>query len=397
MKVDGMFGGKAALENLIRQTKARGMRLILDGVFNHTGDDSKYFNRRGNYHSLGAYQSEDSPYQGWYRFRSFPDAYECWWNIEILPRLNQENPECRRYFTGEDGIVRRWLEAGADGWRLDVADELPDAFLDELRATVKKTTGGEGLIIGEVWENAATKIAYGKRRRYFGGKQLDSVMNYPFRSAVLAFLTEGDAEFFYDTMTEIYASYPKEVSDSLMNLLGSHDTQRILTVLGDVQGRGDTMTNAQLAAARLSAEERRRGISLLKMASALQYTVFGVPSLYYGDEAGLEGYQDPFCRMPYPWGREDEELLAHYRHLGKMRMEHQALRDGDFRFLVSDSKGFAYERRSEEDVLVVAANMGKTSMRVPIEGVWRELLTGKIVSDPTVGEGEIAVYCKAEK
>lgn len=394
--IDPLLGTHEDFAHLTEEAHARGMRVILDGVFNHTGDDSKYFNRRGNYGTVGAYQSTESPYSGWYTFGSFPDKYECWWGIEILPRLNQKNPDCRRYFTGKEGIVRRWLLAGADGWRLDVADELPDAFLDEMRATVKETTGGEGLIIGEVWENAATKIAYGKRRRYFGGRQLDSVMNYPFRSAVLAFLTEGDASFFYNSMTEIYASYPKEVSDSLMNLLGSHDTERILTVLGGDSVKAEELSNAQLAVERLSASERKKGISLLKMASTLQYTVFGVPSLYYGDEAGLEGYHDPFCRMPYPWGREDEELLAHYRHLGKMRMEHQALRDGDFRFLMSNSKGFAYERRSEDDVLVVAANMSKTSMSVPIEGVWRELLTGKTVANPTVGEGEIAVYCKAE-
>ena len=393
-RIDPLLGTHEDFARLTQEAHTRGMRVILDGVFNHTGDDSQYFNRRGSYPVAGAYQSKESPYSGWYTFSRFPDKYECWWGIEILPRLNQENPDCRRYFTGKEGIARRWLLAGADGWRLDVADELPDAFLDEMRATVKETTEGEGLIIGEVWENAATKIAYGKRRHYFGGKQLDSVMNYPFRSAVLAFLTEGDASFFYNSMTEIYASYPKEVSDSLMNLLGSHDTERILTVLGGDPCRAEEMSNAELAMARLTAEERKKGISLLKIASTLQYTVFGVPSLYYGDEAGLEGYHDPFCRMPYPWGREDKELLRHYRHLGKIRTEHQALKDGEFRFLVSNSKGFAYERRSGEDVIVVAANMDKTSMRVPIEGAWKELLTGETVENPTVGEGEIAVYCK---
>ena len=358
-KIDPLLGGRAAFDALIESAHARGMRVILDGVFNHTGDDSIYFNRRGNYPSVGAYQSKKSPYAAWYNFRKFPNDYEAWWGIEIMPRLKHEKESCRRFFTGKDGIAAKWLRAGADGWRLDVADELSDEFLDEFHDTVKRETGGEGLLIGEVWENAANKISYGKRRRYFRGGQLDSVMNYPFRNAVMAFLQSGDAETFYNILTDIYSSYPSTVSNSLMNLLGTHDTERILTILGD-PSMGEGKDNPTLAGLRLSPAVKERAVMLLKIASVLQFTVYGVPSVYYGDEVGVEGYHDPFCRMPFPWGREDKELLAHYRALGELRHAHPALKDGEFRFLACTKHAFAFERfdRSSGDRLVVAANMG---------------------------------------
>ena len=366
--VDSLLGGEEAFRSLIDAAHARGMRVILDGVFNHTGDDSKYFNRRGNYGTVGAYQSEASPWADWYRFRDFPNDYECWWGIEILPRLNHDNSVCRRFFTGEDGIGAKWIRAGADGWRLDVADELSDPFLDEFRTAVKsagRERGTEPLILGEVWENAADKVSYGALRRYLWGGQLDSVMNYPFRNAALAFLRDGDSDFFRDTLTELYASYPRAVSDSLMNLLGTHDTARVLTVLGD-PSEGAGLSNAELAHRRLPAARRNAAKRLLMIGAVLQFTVFGVPSVYYGDEAGMEGYHDPFCRMPYPWGREDRALLAHYRRLGRLRRTHPSLHGGDFRFLPSPNGTVLYERRSRSDRLTVAANATERSIEITI-------------------------------
>ena len=377
-RIDSLLGGEEAFDALIREAHARGIRIVLDGVFNHTGDDSRYFNRKNTYSETGAYQSVLSPYYPWYTFRTHPDSYECWWNIEIMPRLNHENEECRRYFTGKGGIVERWLARGADGWRLDVADELSDEFLDELRARAKAVTDGNALIIGEVWENAADKIAYGKRRRYFSGDQLDSVMNYPFRNAVLAFIETGDAQIFYDILTELYASYPPFVCNSLMNLLGTHDTERILTRLGD-GGEGELLDNEALAHLRLNDAQRKTAIERLKLASALQFTVFGVPSVYYGDEAGLEGYHDPFCRMPFPWGREDASLVEHYRALGKLRGEHPALKDGDFRFLCAEEGFVAYERVRGKDHLTVLANVGQPRVYT-ISGNYTDALSGKRVA-----------------
>ena len=355
--IDPLLGGDEAFDLLIREAHARDMHVILDGVFNHTGDDSLYFNRRGNYPATGAYQSTESPYAAWYQFEKFPNKYECWWGIEILPRLHQDRAVCRSYFTGAEGIVAKWLERGADGWRLDVADELCDDFLDELRQTTKEVTRGDGLIIGEVWENAADKIAYGARRRYFGGRQLDSVMNYPVRNAILALVADHDGDTFYHVLTDLYSSYPTEVCNTLMNLLGTHDTERILTVLGDPT-RGEGLTNTEMSTARLSPRQRELAIKRLKLASVLQFTVFGVPSVYYGDEAGLEGYHDPFCRLPFPWGREELDLQEHYKMLGTLRASHRALRDGDFRFLEHSSNLVVFERCSARDKITVAVNAG---------------------------------------
>ena len=395
-KIDDFLGGEEAFETLIREAHARGMYIILDGVFNHTGDDSRYFNRRGTYEDKGAYQSKESCFSEWYRFRSFPNDYECWWGIQILPRLDHSNEGCRRYFTGEEGIVAQWTARGVDGWRLDVADELSDDFLNELRHVVKKNTQNEGLIIGEVWENAVDKAAYGTRRRYLSGGQLDSVMNYPFRNAVLAFVRDGDAETFYHILTEIYASYPRAVSHSLMNLLGTHDTARILTLLGD-GGKGEYLPNDTLAHLSLTKEERKNALTLLKLASVLQFTAFGVPSVYYGDEAGVEGYGDPFCRKPFPWGREDADLLTHYRKLGKLRGEHSALTNGEFCFLEHDAASFAFERVNDQERILVFANMGEEkSFSAPNGSV--DVFTGEHIGNTlTLGRGEWAVLCIMKK
>ncbi len=393
-KIDAYLGGDEAFDALIREAHLRGMKVILDGVFNHTGADSRYFNRYGKESDLGAYQSKQSPYYPWFTFQSFPTDYEAWWGIEILPRLNHKNEDCRRYFTGKNGIAEKWIQRGVDGWRLDVADELSDEFLDELRETVKHASKGNALILGEVWENAADKIAYGKRRRYFRGRQLDSVMNYPFRNAILGLLQRGDTEFFVHVLTEIYASYPKQVSDSLMNLLGTHDTARILTVLGD-NGEGEGKSNTELSRKRLSPAQRARAVRLLKIASALQFTVYGVPSVYYGDEAGLEGYHDPFCRMPYPWGKEDAELMRHYRMLGALRRLHPALHGGSFRFLSHAVGHFVFEREKDGDRVLVAVNLGMTPFVFPLDGAFVDCISEAVFREQlTLPAGSIAVLVK---
>ena len=376
MKVDAMFGGEKALEYLVEKCKEQGIRIILDGVFNHTGSDSVYFNRYGKYDSVGAYQSEESEYKDWYFFKEFPDSYECWWNIEILPKLNPECIACRDFLCNKGGVAEKYIKMGIGGWRLDVADELSNDFLDILRDTVKGASNGEGIIIGEVWENAADKIAYGKRRRYFRGKQLDSVMNYPVRNGILAFVTEGDGETLYNVLTELYSSYPETVCHSLMNSLGTHDTERILSVLGDKDVF--ELTNEELSTHKMNATQRKRAVSKLKIASTLQYTVFGVPSVYYGDEVGLEGGHDPFCRQPFPWGNENQDLISHYRKLGEIRKKNSAFADGKFK-IISHTKDFiAYERYNEDENILVVANVGKSSKGCELGCEVVDLLTDKV-------------------
>ena len=380
-RVDAAFGGEEALSHLLAKAKEYGIRIILDGVFNHTGDDSRYFNRRGRYDALGAYQSPDSPFANWYSFKRFPDEYECWWGIPILPRINSRLPEVRAYLAGHDGIAASRVRQGVAGWRLDVADELSDEFLDDLRVSLHAVSDEQPIIIGEVWENAAEKMAYGRRRRYFSGKQLDSVMNYPFRNGILSFVRDGDAATLYNVLTELYSSYPRCVCHCLMNLLGTHDTERILTVLGDSE-LGGGRSNAELAVARLSPEQRQKAIRRLKIALTVQFTVFGVPSVFYGDEAGMEGYHDPFCRFPFPWGREEQTLVEAVRFLGRLRLENDCLSDGEFRVIYHDAHAIAYERCRNGNRLLVAANMGEQPIEIAAAGQWQPLLPdGSAVAD----------------
>ena len=390
LKIDEGFGGDIAFDELIKKAKEKGIRIILDGVFNHTGDDSLYFDRYNRY--SGAYANKDSRYFSWYCWKDYPNDYDSWWGVEILPRLNHNNSDCRRFFTAQGGVGESYIKKGISGWRLDVADELNDEFLDEFRKTVKDASGGDAVIIGEVWESAAQKISYGKRRRYLRGDQLDSVMNYPVRNAIISFVKFGDAECLYNTLTEIYSTYPKAVSDCLMNIIGTHDTERILTVLGGEDDIG--YVNAELAAKKMTADERDRAIKLLKIASILQFTVYGIPSLYYGDEAGMEGYHDPFCRYPFPWGREDAELLEHYKKLGALRDSCGALNAGDFSVIERGESYIVFERKNGNSRLITAANMGDERM-IRLDGKWTNALTGEKISGVLTLGKESAVILTA--
>lgn len=369
--IDPAFGGDKAFASLRKKAGEYGMKLILDGVFNHTGDDSVYFDKYNKYGN-GAYLNESSPYRDWYSFEN-DGKYKSWWGIEILPKLNHENKACLNFFTSPEGIGAKYAGmTGMGGWRLDVADELSDTFLDSFRKSVK-AADPEAVIIGEVWENAADKIAYGKRRRYLRGRQLDSVMNYPFRNALLEFLLKGDGDALSHELCELYCSYPPCVAHSLMNIVGTHDTERILTALGDK--RYGELSNRELSQHTMSEHELAEGVRLLKIASAIQYTVYGVPSVFYGDEAGTEGGRDPFCRKPFPWDNINGELFEHYKRLGKIR-KNGAYRDGDFTVLSSGHGYIAFERKgSDGKRFITLANCSHETMTFPYRG--KDLLSGK--------------------
>ncbi len=397
--VDPLLGGDEAFEGLIAKAREKGIGIILDGVFNHTGDDSIYFDRYGKYDGSGACQTVDSPYRNWYFFRSYPTEYECWWGIDIMPKLNHTNESCRRYFTGKDGIIQKYIDKGIAGWRLDVADELCNGFLDELRASAKRASEGEAIIIGEVWENAADKIAYGQRRRYFAGRQLDSVMNYPLKNAILSFCLWGDGDTLYNTLTEIYSSYPEMVSHKLMNLLGTHDTERILTVLGREEGE-EELTNKEKSTARLTAAQREQGFELLKIAAAIQFTAYGIPSVYYGDEIGLEGYGDPFCRMPYPWHETEDafraRVLDYYRTLGRIRNEEKAFDGGDFYVVSHTDHSLIFVREKEDSLILTAVNRGPMeTLDIPEGQIYCDLLDGREYEGSLLLQPDTAMILKA--
>lgn len=326
-KIDPYLGSNEDFEQLCNEAHKCGIRVLFDGVYSHTGDDSIYFNKYGHYPSIGAYQSAESPYADWYHFDAERKKYDSWWGIDTLPEVQEENESYLSFITGHNGILQLWLQLGADGVRLDVADELPDLFLDAVRIAAKSAKS-DAFVLGEVWEDASNKISYSHRRRYLLGKQLDSVMNYPFRDAILDFATDGIAEKFTDRILTVCENYPKQSLHSLMNMLGTHDTQRVLTKLAGIDCEG--RSRAWQAEVRLRTEQYENAKLLYKLAAVLQYTLPGVPCIYYGDEVGMTGCNDPFNRGCFPWGQEDTELLSYMRALGQMRLQHDALRDGDF-------------------------------------------------------------------
>ena len=367
-KIDPMLGDAEDLKYLCSQAKKLGIGVILDGVFSHTGRDSKYFNYYGHYPTVGAYNSPDSPYFSWYQFGKDRDDYKSWWGIRLLPEIREEEPSYRDYICGENGILRRWMRCGISGWRLDVADELPDVFLDDLRRAVKREDP-DAIIIGEVWEDATTKFAYGRRRRYLLGNQLDSVMNYPFAAAILRFVRYGGGQAFLDAILSITEHYPPQVTAVLMNHIGTHDTLRAITALAgpDCTGQGRAWQHRNNT---LSGADYARGVQLLKLASFLQYTLPGVPSLYYGDEVGVQGMKDPFNRGCMPWAHQDRDLLHWYQRLGQMRRGCKALAQGEFVPVQGDLGGVCYERQSDGARLLAAVNRTSEPKTFAVDPVW---------------------------
>ena len=370
--VDAALGGDGALDSLISAAKARGMHIILDGVFNHTGADSIYFNKYGRYDSIGACQSRDSEYYNWYNFTSYPNKYESWWGIDTLPRVKCDALSYRDFICGENGIVRKYIKRGISGWRLDVADELSDEFLCALKSSAESEKS-DVVVIGEVWEDASNKVSYGKRRKYLRGKELDSVMNYPVRSAIIEYVRDGDYAVFLKTLREIYGNYPPETQALMMNILGTHDTVRILTELAGEDAAGKS--KKELSRLRLSKWARFKGIAMLKIAYTALATLPGVPCIYYGDEVGMEGYGDPLCREFFPWGKEDTDLLEYYKRIGQVRIKEPAFADGELEIRFADVDIACYERRCADSTIVVVLNRSDLKYEFASSGA-TELISG---------------------
>lgn len=366
LKIDPSLGTVEDFKELCKKAHKNGISVILDGVFSHTGDDSVYFNRYKRYDSVGAYNSPDSQYREWYTFKHWPDDYLCWWGVPSLPEVNELDEKYLDFITGEGGVLDYWMKMGADGWRLDVADELPDEFLDRLRARVK-STDDDALIIGEVWEDATDKISYGVRRRYLRGSQLDSVMNYVFANSVIKFVCGGDGFVFLDEIISICDHYPKQCLDLMMNHIGTHDTPRALTAVSGKKQTGDRRWQSEQ---HLSDDELKNAKSLLRLAAVLQYTLPGIPSLYYGDEAGVEGYGDPFCRAAFPWGREDTELSEFYKKLGQFRRSTAVFAEGELVPIIGGLGYAVFKRVDENEEVLVAVNRWHDPEKVFIGGEW---------------------------
>ena len=370
-QIDPLLGTEADFAALVAEAKARGIRVMLDGVFNHTGSDSIYFNRDGHFDSLGAYQSPASPYRDWFHVHR-DGTYDCWWGIQNVPTINKRSKGARAYLFGNEGPVAHWTQYGID-WRLDVVDELPDSYLDELCHCIRGVNPMAN-IIGEVWEDASTKCSYGVQRHYFGTGQLDGVMNYVFRNAIRAYATGGSADDFANTVMDICENYPRHALDHSLTLLDSHDTVRILNELAQVNTNG--WTKQMLRDYRLTPQQRRLGMDRLMVAAGLQYTLIGTPTVYYGDEVGLSGFTDPINRRPYPWDNPNRELRAFYTKLGEVRHQIAGALSGGISF--ANREGVLVMLRGDNEQVAVCANTSLKPHGLRLYNRCVDLLTGRV-------------------
>jgi glycosidase len=341
--IDPHFGDEETFRELVDSCHARGIRIILDGVFNHTGVDFFAF---ADAKKNGA----RSRYKDWYTFHGFPVGpvsapnYECWWGHGSLPKLNTKNPEVRQYLFD---VTRQWMETGIDGWRLDVPNEIPHEFWKEWRPLVK-SINPEAYIVGEIWEEAGP---------WLQGDEFDGVMNYRYQKACGAFFAGESIEVlqFDSRLAQLRREYSDDVNASLLNLLDSHDTERFLTMC-----KGD--------------------VPSWKLGLLFHMTYPGVPMLYYGDEVGMTGGKDPACRGTMVWdpARQNRDMLEYTRRIVRLRRSLPVLRHGGFTTLLTDADRslYAYMRRANSSSAIVVLNCGNAKQVVSIPappGEWRQV------------------------
>ncbi len=408
-KIDPYFGSQKDWENLVKHSNQLGVRIVLDGVYNHLSSDSPFFDRYHHYSTVGACESVDSPYRGWFTFHegaagSGPCAgangpasatYDGWFGFDTIPVLTKSNLQVQAYFlTNDNSVGRYWLVNGASGWRLDVMGDasFPNGYWESFREVVKGTKS-DTLIIGELWQKDSTLL------RFLRGDRADSTMNYRLRDAVIGLLTPGpfDSKGFADSgrqisvaefanrLSSIQEDYPQAVLYSLMNLLDSHDTVRLLWAL--------TPGEANRADKEFNAANLAIGKQQQKIASLIQFTLPGAPTIYYGDEVGLTGNDDPDDRRTYPWadkgGSPDLNMFDHYQGLAALRSQHAALTTGDLKMLLADdaTETLAYGRKTNDQAALVVINRGATArtIDIPVAGYLPDGVTLNSIYD--VGNG----------
>jgi len=355
-KIDPLLGTEEDFKILCREAHKLDIKIILDGVFSHTGSNSIYFDAK-NIFGNGAVSNPDSPYREWYQFEEYPHRYTSWWGIDTLPCVRELNQSFMDYIIySEDSVLCHWLKLGADGFRLDVADELPDEFIEAFHKKLKEVKP-DAILMGEVWEDASNKISYGKRRKYFSNTELDSVMNYPFKNAILEFVTGRiKGKDFAERIMTIAENYPRPVLDCVMNLLSSHDTPRIITALS---GKGEGMSKTDKAEFKLQGEELNRAVNLTKVSALLQFTLPGNPSIYYGDEIGMEGFEDPLNRCFFQWEEQNVSLREFYKKLSFLKNQNEAIKRGDIVFREVGDKFIKFTRKWQSNVVYIDVSMEK--------------------------------------
>lgn len=356
-KIDSMFGSEEDLKNLILKAKAKNIQIILDGVFNHTGDDSVYFNKYSTYKSVGAYQSKNSLYYDWYSFSNYPETYESWWGITTMPQIKDNSPTFTNFLCDNNGILKKYMKLGLLGFRLDVVDEIDNNKLNQICSAIRSVKK-DALIVGEVWEDASNKIAYSVRRKYFLGEQLNSVMNYPLKNAIINYIQTKNCNNLKNTIFTLLDHYPKDVCNNLMNILGTHDSSRIYSVIMEVTG---------------SKEET---VNLLKIATLLQFTCFGVPCIFYGDEQGLTGINAPYCRVCFPTKNINPSLTNWYKFLGTLRSL-DVFANGNFNIIKAENELFCFERNYKNKKVVIVTNCGNSKKQITLPQSLKNYVTKK--------------------
>ena len=370
-KIDPFLGTNEDFAKLCAEAKEAGIAIILDGVFSHTGSDSLYFNKESRYGSGGAYHDPNSPYRSWYDFSpNYACGYRSWWGFDTLPEVNENDPSYREFICGEGGVIDYWMSMGASGFRLDVADELPDDFIEDIRKAVKRH-GQDKYLLGEVWEDATNKWSYGVRRTYLLGQGLDAVMNYPFRNAVLNFVKGASGQETAAQIMSICENYPAPALHTLMNFISTHDTERAITYLAGESSEGHD--RYWQSGRRLNMQQYEYGIVLLRMAYAMIFTLPGVPCIYYGDEVAMQGYRDPFNRGYFDWDSKEERVRSILRQLAQLRRSSDAFAEGSLEMLEVQQDFLHYRRTGPTEVADVFINRSAHSRLCQVQGKYLEV------------------------
>lgn len=355
--IDPVLGTLADFEALVAVLKANDMHLMLDGVFSHVGQNSRYFNRDGSYgKNLGAYQNPQSPYVSWFQFLDYPKRYQSWWGIADLPTIDKSNPAFQQFIYGDQqSVIEQWTNRGVDAWRLDVADELPEPFIAGIRQKLDQYN--EKVLIGEVWEDASNKISYQQRRQYILGGSLQGVMNYPLRDAILSLLNhENSPEEVARMLTTLIENYPKFILHSNLNNLGTHDTERVFSMLN-------------------------QDVQKFDLAFGLLFFFIGVPCIYYGDEAGLTGGKDPENRKFFPWEQQNITLFTICQNWIALRKASNVLIEGEIHlFYNSGLFGIVRTLDSTYQALIVNPTESIAQITEPLSFTTSPVLVAKAIN-----------------
>lgn len=371
LKPDDMFGSEQDLKNLVTSAKEKGISIIIDGVYNHTGSDSIYFNKFKNFDSLGAFNSKESKYFDWFDFANYPNEYACWWGINTLPKIKTNCVAFQDFIAGKGGVIEKYMRLGVAGVRLDVVDEISDAFVSKIEKKVHEF-GSDKIVMGEVWEDASTKISYSTRRKYFVNNELGSTMNYPIKDSIFSFLRSKNAFNLTSSLRMIENAYPKSVRDSLMNFLSTHDTSRAYEEMLSISGN-----NKELAD------------KLFKLATALIFTLPGVPSIFYGDEYGMENNAGS-SRGCFDWKKTETDKVKWIKKLAKLR-KISAIQNGELEILEDKNGKFVFERFDDASHVVVLLNRSESVLHIDIEGNFVSFLSGKKGEHFKLKENEVEI------